>query len=239
MSDPLPSYRIRPQRRSGPSRRSILFILGFALIGGAAIWDILDGRPGSVPLIEADRRPIRVRPADPGGLRVENQDALIFDRDPRPQHAARLSPEPEEPRLDLLRRRVGQPSEASSAPASTAAAAAAGPGEEDAPGLAARSAATAPEASADALGTQGVQVQIGALPSEAAAEKEWTRLSRRAPALFGGLKPSVSRFERDGQTTLFRLRTGPLRDAETAQAFCDRLRATGGNCFVVRASTDS
>lgn len=237
MSDPLPSYRVRPQRRGGPSRRSILFILGFALIGGVVTWDVLDDRPGGVPLIEADRRPIRVRPADPGGLQVENQDALIFDRDPWPQRAARLSPEPEQPRLDLLGQLVAPPSEISSAPASTPAAAAAGPAEEDAPGPAADAAAAAPEAPADAPGTNGVQVQIGALPSEAAAEKEWTRLSRRAPALFGDLKPLVSRFERDGQTTLFRLRTGPLRDAEAAQAFCDRLRAAGGNCFVIRPPT--
>jgi cell division septation protein DedD len=237
MSDPLPSYRVRPQSRGGPPGRWILFILGFALIGGAATWDALDGRPDSVPLIEADRRPVRVRPADPGGLQVENQDALIFDRDPWRQRAARLSPAPEEPRLDLLSRLVEQPSEASSAPASTPAAAAAGPDEEDAPALAAGSAATAPEAPADAPGADGVQVQIGALPSEAAAGKEWMRLSRRAPALFGDLKPLVSRFERDGQATLFRLRTGPLRDAEAAQAFCDRLRAAGGNCFVVPPPT--
>lgn len=223
MSDPLPSYRVRPQRRGGPPRRSILIILGVALIGGAVTWDVLDGHPGSAPLIEADRRPIRVRPTDPGGLRVENQDALIFDRDPWPQRAVRLSPEPEEPRLDLLGQLVAQPSEVSSAPASTPAAAG--------------SATTAPEAPADAPETDGVQVQIGALPSEAAAEKEWTRLSRRAPALFGDLKPLVSRFERGGQATLFRLRTGPLRDAEAAQAFCDRLRAAGGNCFIVRPST--
>lgn len=237
MSDPLPSYRVRPQRRGRPSRRSILFILGFVLIGGAATWDALDVRPANVPLIEADRRPIRMRPADPGGLQVENQDALIFDRDPWPRRAARLSPEPEEPRLDLLAQLVAPPSEVSSAPVSPPPAAVAGPGAEEAPGLAAGSAATAPEAPADAPGADGVQVQIGALPSAAAAEKEWARLSRRAPALFGDLKPQLNRFERDGQATLFRLRTGPLRDAEAAQAFCDRLRAAGGNCFVVRPPT--
>ncbi|WP_367615780.1 SPOR domain-containing protein [Plastoroseomonas hellenica] len=204
--------------------------MGFALIGGMVICDVLDSPPGSVPVIEADRRPIRVRPVARGGLQVENQDALIFDREPRAQGVMRLSPEPEEPRPDLLGQLVAQPSEISSAAATEG-------GQEDAPAVTTSSVTSAPGLRADTPATDGVQVQIGALPSAAAAEKEWARLTRRVPALFRDLEPQVSRFERNGQAPLFRLRTGPLPDAETAQEFCGGVRAAGGNCFVVLAPT--
>lgn len=53
-----------------------------------------------VPLIEADDAPIKVRPEDPGGMRVAHRDKLVYQRlteDGVPPPVERLLPEPEEP----------------------------------------------------------------------------------------------------------------------------------------------
>ncbi|MGE5540483.1 MAG: SPOR domain-containing protein [Gemmatimonas sp.] len=54
-----------------------------------------------VPLLKADSTPTRIRPDDPGGMTVPNQDKQIYDRiDPRrapPQGVERLLPAPEQP----------------------------------------------------------------------------------------------------------------------------------------------
>ena len=91
MSDvPVPSYRVRPAD-DGPSWRMLALaggFLGVVAVGGAAFWGAARiGGPRTVPVIEPDPRPIKVRPEDPGGLRVANQDEFIFDRDARDRQA--------------------------------------------------------------------------------------------------------------------------------------------------------
>jgi hypothetical protein len=77
-------------------------------------------------------------------------------------------------------------------------------------------------------------VQLGALGSEEAARAEWERLTRRAPELFQGRAPIVTKLEREGQPPLFRLRTAGLADLDTAGQFCEQLRARGAACVPVR-----
>jgi hypothetical protein len=80
-----------------------------------------------------------------------------------------------------------------------------------------------------------VQVQLGALTSAEAARAEWDRLSRRAPELFEGRSPQILRLDRgEGQTPLFRLRTGGLPDQDAAAEFCQQIRARGGACVPIR-----
>ena len=230
MSDVTPSYRLRAGRDPGGSSWRMIAIGGGLLaalgIGALAIWGLAREGTGGVPLVEADPRPVRVRPTDPGGLRVQNQDELIFDRDRRPaNNTARLAPEAEGPRLDALRQQVAPPPAPVAAP-NPAPAAAAPPAAAPAAPAAAR---TAPPAN-----TGRIQVQIGALPTEEAARAEWERLVRRAPELLGDRRPTVARFEREGQTPLFRLRTGMFADADAARTFCESLRSKGGNCTVLR-----
>jgi cell division septation protein DedD len=234
----MPSYRVRPERESGPPWRMLGIsggILGALLIGALVIWSFSRGSGNGVPLIEPDPRPVRTRPTDPGGLRVQNQDELIFDRDRRPAGTARLAPEAEAPRLDALRQQVAQPPAAPPPAAITPAAAPPPPVPVPAAAPAVAVAPPAPPARPAPPPNSGrIQVQIGALPSEETARTEWDRLARRAPELLGDRRPQVMRFEREGQPTLFRLRTGMFPDAEAAREFCEKLRAKGGNCSVVR-----
>nr|WP_255569211.1 SPOR domain-containing protein [Neoroseomonas alba] len=207
--------------------------------------------PRSVPVIEPDPRPFKVRPDDPGGLRVPNQDELIFERNrgsnAQPP-AARLAPEPEAPRIDALRAQVAQPSsrpapaaEGVTLPPRAAAPTAAAP-PATAPATSAPAATTpAPAAQTAAAPARPapvpngrIRVQLGALTSDEAARGEWDRLSGRYPDLLGAFRPQVVRFEREGQATLYRLRTGGFADVAAAQAFCEQAREQRIPCIIVR-----
>jgi hypothetical protein len=242
-------------------------LLAAAAVAGAAVWGL--GRMGAtggrdaVPVVEADARPVKVRPENPGGMVVPNTDQLVLEpaqirraAEQRQGSAARLAPQPEAPQLDLLRREAApKPAPVAGAeplPPPRPAASVESPPQPvpgaDAPGLA------APGTSAlgtSALGTRvaalpppqrgpaavpgpaaggRVQVQLGALASEAAAQAEWDRLQRRVPGL-AGRQPLIQRLERGAdQPPVWRLRTGGLADAADAQALCAAVRAAGGAC---------
>ena len=244
---PVPSYRVRPSH-GGPPWRMIAIGGGLAAVlavGGAIAWGISrSGGPRSVPLIEADPRPFKIRPDDPGGLRVPNQDELIFERNRggAPVAGGRLAPEPEGPRLDALRAQVAQPPRpaAPPPPAATSAApaapqpapAAAAPA---APASAPAAAAPQPAAARPAPAPGGtIRVQLGALTSDEAARAEWDRLAARHADLLGAFRPQVVRFDREGQSTLFRLRTGGFADVAAARSFCEQMQARRVPCTVVR-----
>lgn len=254
---PVPSYRVRHSDDGGPPWRLIAIGGGLAaamLVGAALVWGMsrMGGGPRSVPLIEADPRPFKVRPDDPGGLRVPNQDELIFERNrgPATNGGARLAPEPEGPRLDALRAQVAQPAPRPVAPATPNGAATPGAPNAEAPaGPAPRTAApqTAPAQPAAPAQTAAapaarpapapggtIRVQLGALTSEEAARGEWDRLARRHADLLGAFRPQVVRFEREGQAPLFRLRTGGFADVAAASGFCEQARARSMPCTVIR-----
>jgi cell division septation protein DedD len=251
---PVPSYRVRPSDDGGPPWRLIAIGGGLAtamLVGAALVWGMTRmGSPRTVPLIEPDPRPFKVRPDDPGGLRVPNQDELIFERNRGPANsgAARLAPEPESPRIDALRAQVAQPAPRPAAPGESAPAAAPGatPAARTAPGAtpaqpaappqtAAQTAPTQPAASRPAPAPGGtIRVQLGALTSEEAARGEWDRLARRHADLLGAFRPQVVRFDREGQATLFRLRTGGFADVAAAGGFCEQARARSIPCTIIR-----
>jgi hypothetical protein len=245
----VPSYRVRRADDGQPPWRLIAIGGGLAatlVVGAALVWGMSRaGGPRSVPLIEPDPRPFKVRPDDPGGLRVPNQDELIFERNrgPATPGSARLAPEPEAPRLDALRAQVAQPApepivlpQAAPAPvARNGAPPAAAPAPTAAPAPAAPAAQAPTPAARPAPAPGGaVRVQLGALTSEEAARGEWDRLARRHADLLGAFRPQVLRFERDGQATLFRLRTGGFADAAAAGAFCEQARARNIPCVVIR-----
>jgi hypothetical protein len=105
---PVPAYRLRCGGRDGPPWRMII-MAGSALAVGAAIaasaWGFVRESSLNAPLVEADARPIKMRPDNPGGLRVPNQDVVIFEgaRRTRPAERSGLAPDIENPRVDQLR----------------------------------------------------------------------------------------------------------------------------------------
>lgn len=239
---PVPSYRVRPSNDGGPPWRMLAIGGGLAaalVVGGSVVWGISRlGGVRSVPVIEADPRPFKIRPDDPGGLRVPNQDELIFERNRGPAQAggARLAPEPEAPRLDALRAQVAQPvpRPATPAPIVTPEAPAPQVAAPQAPVVAPVQQQAAPPARPAPVPNGTIRVQLGALTSEESARGEWDRLARRHADLLGAFRPQIVRFEREGQATLYRLRTGGFADVASARAFCEQARARSVPCAVIR-----
>jgi hypothetical protein len=218
--------------------------LGVLAVSGAVIWGVSRSGPRTIPVIEADSRPVKVRPEDPGGLRVPNQDQLVLEpasvRRAAERNAgthARLDRGPEAPAFDLLRQQAAPPAPAqiAAAPIAVAPAAPALPPPVAVTPVALPPVAqpVAPPVAAPAtlapVAHGRAQVQLGALASEEAARGEWERLTRRVPEL-AGFQPRITKFEREGQATLYRLRTGGLADTAAARGLCEAVRAKGGAC---------
>lgn len=245
----MPAYRLGRKVAGGPPWRMIIIagsVLAVGALIAALVWGFSRGSSRNAPLIEADARPIKVRPDNPGGLRVPNQDELIFDRNrgARSATSGGLAPEAENPRVDQLRAQLAER-------AAQEAARSAPPPATPAPAQPIAPAANAPPAASSVLNAPSLpapvpsaerfapvangraQVQLGSLPSEAAARGEWDRLQKRAPGLLGNRRVSLAPFDREGQTTLYRIRTGGFADAATARAFCEEMKTRSIPCMVI------
>ncbi|TDH64255.1 SPOR domain-containing protein [Dankookia rubra] len=251
MSDlAVPSWRPR-QEKQGLSVKMLAVaggLVGAVALAGAVAWGLSRMGPQPVPVIEADVRPLKVRPENPGGMVVPNQDQLILEplavrrEAERRSSNSRLDQGPEAPQLDLLKRQAAPPPPTLAEPAAPAPAAPT-PAPTPAPPTAlANNAAPlappvaaqrpAPAAPAAAAVNGRAMIQLGALATEEAARAEWDRVAKRVPEL-AGFQPRITKVERDGQTPLFRLRAGGLADAAAAKTLCEAVRAKGGACVPV------
>jgi hypothetical protein len=226
---PTPTYRVPRHRRgidSGTRRLAIIAGgLGGALLLLVGGWSVLGHRSTGVPVIEADSSPLRVKPANPGGLSVGGTGDDILS-DGVDGSTSKLAPASEAPAPQDIK----PPTVASAPPVPVPAPPA------PAPVTAAVKPPVAPPpahvaAAEHAAGGRGTLVQLAALSSEESAKTEWERLSKRMPDLLGRKQPAVSKIERDGKT-YWRLRTGGFADIAQATAFCEQVRAKGNGCSI-------
>jgi len=112
-----------------------------ALIGGGT------GTGGGPQLVQADPEPYKVKPASPGGMQVENQDKLVYERVAKgeaPPRVENLLPAPEEPKAPP--KPVAPPPEAVKPEPAPAETAKAEPGKPEVLSEAAKPDAAKPEA---------------------------------------------------------------------------------------------
>jgi cell division septation protein DedD len=207
-------------------------------------------RNRSVPVVEADPRPIRVTPANPGGMQLssilpeelENADGRV---EPEMPDAAALKtyspPIPIETKI-TPRARTYRQAEAHEPPSTQptgrlATNLAPMPPQPSPPkptsvttGSGAQASASAAKPTTEPQARVGkAAVQLAALQSETAARSEWESLRRRLPDLLGARQPSFPKTERDGRV-FWRVRTGGFADMAEARGFCEKLRARGAAC---------
>jgi SPOR domain len=239
------------------TRRLIMFAgaLGAVLatlIGASAL---MGRKSGEVPVVTADTRPIREKPVNPGGMKIDGAENDVFSAG-SDTNDAKLAAAPESPDVKALHAPAAAPPAPASAPATAptpapVVEAPAAPAMEPAaapvpapskPAVAATAAPPTPKpapakplaaAAASHPATPGHQlmVQLAALTSEESARTEWAQLTKKMPDLMNGRQPSYSRTEREGHT-FWRVRTAGFADMAEARSFCDRVRAKGAGCSV-------
>ncbi|MGE0093474.1 MAG: SPOR domain-containing protein [Alphaproteobacteria bacterium] len=132
--DELPRERRRKPWVKGAIAAIVLIIFGAGTWYAYSI-GMRTGSEGAAPLIRADQRPSKVRPDDPGGMKVPHQDKTIFDR-VKPaddsKKVEQLLPPPEEPvaRPKKQPQQAAAPAPPSAAPPTPAPAAAPTPAPE-------------------------------------------------------------------------------------------------------------
>ena len=81
--------------------------------------------------------------------------------------------------------------------------------------------------------TGKVALQIGAYKSEAEAKAAWKAFARRH-SMADGYQSQIKEVDLGEKGVWFRLRLGSFTDKTAAVAFCEKLKADGGNCFLAR-----
>ncbi len=177
------------------------------VIGVAMFWSGVRPRLGfgPPPEIAAPATPLRIAPADPGGLTVPGANEQIMSGDDAGP-APTLAPAPPAPALAQLQQQSGVPV-ASPVPAPVAPPPAVAPVAGDA------------------------QVQLAATASQADAEKKWSEFLGKMPNLVGSKKPIFVPAVVNGQN-IWRLRLGGFAGKADAAAFCAQVIAAGGDCTV-------
>jgi pyruvate/2-oxoglutarate dehydrogenase complex dihydrolipoamide acyltransferase (E2) component len=239
----------RADEFSRPDRRLpaiALAVLAMALFAGGLWFAYVEGtrhpattaRSEGVPLIRADQHPAKVRPDQPGGMTIPDQNISLYNEKaggppvekllpapeqplPRPAPAAKAAAAPAPPAVP--------PAPVASAPPPAEAAAAAKPAARPARAKAATVAASSARAG---KGTP-VRIQLGAVHSPDAARAQWARLKREQPDLLGKLTAVAVRADLGDKGIFYRIEAGPLNEA-AADRLCGELKRRNLGCALAR-----
>ncbi|MBN8814242.1 MAG: SPOR domain-containing protein [Sphingomonas sp.] len=206
-------------------------VVGLVLVGLVALGAVLGGiywfkhrstAPGDGTLIAAPAGDYKVKPDDPGGMKVAGEgDAAVAASGGAAggNGSIAVNSLPEAP---IVGKKAG-PDTKSGAGASTATASVAGPGGK----------LTAPPPGRPVTipngGGGGALVQLGSFPSEASANTAWAQASKRFGYL-AGLGKSIEKAEVNGRV-FYRLKVN-AGSAGAAQELCGKLKVAGEACIV-------
>ena len=184
-------------------------ILAALLVAGTFFW--LGRRDAAVSgppeLIQAPPGPYKVKPPNPGGLDISSESESAFETSAGEDRDAQLDTS-----------KLQQPPTAKPTAQQPAAAE---------PKAAAATPVPAPGPQPKATGATGSVIQLGAFANQAQAERAWTSLSSRFPAI-AAMNKMIVPFAHG-----IRLRAGAGSPGDAKQA-CDTLKAAGENCFVAQ-----
>jgi hypothetical protein len=201
---------------------------------------------GAVPLLRADERPIKVKPEQPGGMPMPDENISLYNDKVAKAPVEKLLPPPEQPmprpapvKPAAVPQIVMPPPEAGSqagpptaAPSGAAPRAAQPTAPQAAPSQEVQQAAVpAPSEPEAAAGT--VQVRLGSLRSPEAAREEWQRLKRENGDLLGNLRANAVSTDLGEKGIWYRIMAGPL-DAAGAEHLCNEMKRRNHGCILAR-----
>jgi SPOR domain len=197
-----------------------LIALGVVLGGVWWLRSQSEGPNGDGSLIAAAEGDYKVKPGDPGGMKVEGQGDASFDASEGAEANGKVD----------MAAKPETPMEANKAPAVPAGKPVAAGASVTAP--IANSGALAPAPAAAAPVPAGTtMIQLGAFGSQVGADQTWASLVRKVPGL-SGLQKSVAAAAVGG-STVYRLRANAGTTAN-GEALCGKVKAAGNVCLVVR-----
>ena len=256
-----PSYRpakaagIDPDlKRMGVIAAGIAGIVALALGAGS----LMGPRHHGVPVIEADAGPVRIKPADAGGMQVTGADLGLGIGTTQT-----LAPVAEQPQINALRaqlhavkkelaRQAAETAQVAKLAQANATKIVAAPPVQRASATARLSQSlpagalspavvsfnpvvlsppAAVRVAAPRLAMAGPAVQLAAFTDEAAAKTGWNALVRKAPDLLGGRGAEITKVQASGRT-MWRLRTAGFGTVAEAGSFCTKMRAHGADCAI-------
>ncbi|WP_417318410.1 SPOR domain-containing protein [Emcibacter sp.] len=226
------------------SRRMIIAaitVVVLAIFAGVIWYSYMQGADkGPVPVVRADKSVIKVKPEDPGGMKVLHQDKEIFEQ------VAGNAEQKEEvlgssSEIPMNRPSADTPSQNPSEEVN-AALPPSPPGDEAGSTAAASSKVedqVAPAASptpkpAVVAGSGDFMIQLGAFSQLSSAERLWANLSEKHASLLGGLSPDYMVVDRGDKGVLYRVRGGNIKDRASADKICDQLKKADQGCLVVK-----
>ncbi len=228
-----PSYRPEaPAGMDADVRRMALVAIG---LGGVlavviGIVSLSHHVHHGVPVIEAVAGPVRVKPLDPGGMKVAGAEEAASG-------VEALGPTSEKPAIRALRAKTRQAGlhEAATHAAPVHAVVAeqrpvSSPAIVPAPPVQ-KASATQALPVAPMAAPRGTTVQLAAFDTQQAAEQDWGKMAEKIPGLFDGHRPEVERAKLAGRA-VYRLRTGGFATIAAATEFCGKVRARGGDCSI-------
>jgi hypothetical protein len=239
----------RPHRRLP---MAVVTILVMALFAGG-LWFAYSretqhsgsgGQGDSAPLIQADSRPTKVRPEQPGGMPAPDPNVSVYNERGGSPPVERLLPAAEQP----LPRPMPPPQTpaATSSPPTAAAPApepplaaappaptrpAAQPARPASPAPATAPASPAPPATAR---SGPVRLQLAAVRSEVEARQEWAKLKREHSDLLGNLTAVAVRADLGDRGVFYRIQTQPFADVAAAERLCAELKRQKLGCTIAR-----
>lgn len=77
------------------------------------------------------------------------------------------------------------------------------------------------------------QVQLMSSPNKAAVEKSWVEMSNKY-SLLSNVSHNIESADLGAKGIFYRLKAGNFATKDEATAFCNKLKAVGGNCFVAQ-----
>ncbi len=231
-------HRARGQRLDPAIKRMAMAAGGVSVLVIVIAWVWSGIHPytfGPPPVISPPATPLRIVPADPGGMVVPGADIPIMSGDMDAGGAPHLAPATQAPDIAALNQAAGlnPPVPATQAPPQTASTVA--PPATDAPKAVIPASSQAPRpgsiATSAAAAKSMTAVQLAATSDEDGVLAVWVKLQQKFPDLLKGRQPEIIPAIVNGQS-LWRLRVGGFASANAAKSFCDDLTSKGAACTV-------
>ena len=192
--------------------------------------------PGDpVPLIRADERPTKIKPDQPGGMPVPDQNVSVYNDKPGAASVEKLLPPPEQPMPRPAPKEAAGPQPSAAAPPAAAPKptvsqqqAAATPAPKAPAKPAARE--TPAAAPAKSIPAGPVRIQLASLRTPEAAKDEWARLKREHPDTLGKLTAVAVKADLGDKGVWYRVQTQVFDDAAAADRLCADLKKQKIGC---------